>query len=688
MPDKFQTVTFPPLSAGMVTLLNSASLQDNACINLLNMEYELEDMPQTRKGMTCWSEESAANHKFDKRISSLTYFKNALTPTQGVLIATSGTKIYRSDTSIDDRSYTDITGSLSITDDVDWQWRPFFDRGTYTGPPTSYNAFILIGLPDQGTAVGGTYTSNIVVWTGSGNMAENPNTNLFTDTIEEMNRRVFWVSRTERNRLFWSRVGAPFFTSGSGEVTASGSSFVYLNDDIVGLGKTKERLFIFHRDSIQQLKFGEPETDQNLFQIEPLTFAGGAVNKYAIVSVLNDVWFLSDLGWVSVLAVEKFGNFEQALIGDKILDLKNVPRRGAAGDIKSTRAVDYYEKNQCWISIPDSQEAEAIRRYNKKTFVMNYHPDIFGISNTDKRFSQFDGRAPFTAATVATYKGRRRLFLAAPVPMPTPTITAAALATGGTNPNGAYFFKVVAVDGYGEETLPSAEVTATVIDATNDRITITWPAHDHATNIRIYKGATSNGQDRYKETTGSASSFNWDTDTGATLKALPVINLARIHNIFLSDDKTTLSDDITKFGGTAVSETLVSLIETKDYVFGNEGIRKIGDYWTCLLRLLGTTFTGVYSYIFDYNPDNQKSGTIELTSPTDPLWDSAIYDSSAFASGLTPFKKFAKKFVGHPGRMFHAIRFKFKCLTGERWGFRGLSMDVAGIDEKESSDAA
>jgi len=102
----------------------------------------------------------------------------------------------------------------------------------------------------------------------------------------------------------------------------------------------------------------------------------------------------------------------------------------------------------------------------------------------------------------------------------TPTgLTISATYSAGTIPAGTYYYKVVAVDGLSNTTLPSSEVSIT-LTATGSVIS-SWTTTTGAYSYRIYQGTVSNGENQY-----ITSTTNTATDTGATYitASVPTIN--------------------------------------------------------------------------------------------------------------------------------------------------------------------
>lgn len=80
--------------------------------------------------------------------------------------------------------------------------------------------------------------------------------------------------------------------------------------------------------------------------------------------------------------------------------------------------------------------------------------------------------------------------------------------TGGTLAAASYFYKVTAINVFGE-TIASAEATVTTTGTTSS-VGITWPASTGATSYRIYRGTATGAENVYYTSTTNAF-----TDTGA-----------------------------------------------------------------------------------------------------------------------------------------------------------------------------
>jgi parallel beta-helix repeat protein len=94
--------------------------------------------------------------------------------------------------------------------------------------------------------------------------------------------------------------------------------------------------------------------------------------------------------------------------------------------------------------------------------------------------------------------------------------------SGGTLAAGTYYYKVTALDSYGNETLPSAEASRTTTGSTST-VTVSWTAVPGAVTYRVYRGTTSGGQSVYYT---SATNSYIDTGSASTAGTVPIANSA------------------------------------------------------------------------------------------------------------------------------------------------------------------
>jgi len=96
-------------------------------------------------------------------------------------------------------------------------------------------------------------------------------------------------------------------------------------------------------------------------------------------------------------------------------------------------------------------------------------------------------------------------------------------ATGGTLAAATYYFKIVAVDGFGQVTAPSTESTGVTTTGATSSIAVSWTATAAATSYRIYFATTSQTY-TLGYFTSTTNSFTLTTTAGSTAGTIPVNN--------------------------------------------------------------------------------------------------------------------------------------------------------------------
>lgn len=147
-------------------------------------------------------------------------------------------------------------------------------------------------------------------------------------------------------------------------------------------------------------------------------------------------------------------------------------------------------------------------------------------------------RQPLTASPYAIHAGTAN---ALATEMLAPTGVAATPASGGSLSQGTYYFKIVSSDGVGTS-IGSSEVSCTVNGSSTNRCTLIWDAVAGAASYRIYKGATSNGQNLYK--TATTNSYNYDTDSGSTAGTVPTMATAFVNSLKPSGNSWLLGGNL------------------------------------------------------------------------------------------------------------------------------------------------
>jgi hypothetical protein len=95
--------------------------------------------------------------------------------------------------------------------------------------------------------------------------------------------------------------------------------------------------------------------------------------------------------------------------------------------------------------------------------------------------------------------------------------------SGGSLAAATYFFKIVAVDGFGQVTAPSAESTGVTTTGATSSIAVSWTATTAAVSYRIYFATTTNTY-TLGYFTSTTNTFTLTTTAGSTAGTIPVNN--------------------------------------------------------------------------------------------------------------------------------------------------------------------
>jgi hypothetical protein len=218
--------------------------------------------------------------------------------------------------------------------------------------------------------------------------------------VETLNSRLFLVSATEPNRLWFSALGDHADFTSTGLKIGSGSILVGANegDSITGIKAHLGRLFIFKRTRVYVLTPGSPNTDKEQWVVELLTDRVGG-HGYTAQSVLTDLVFLSDHGVMSLQAVQQVGDFQHAVLSTKVLGLREFDK-----SVVNLASVINSDRLQYWLAVP----VHAGDTVNTVTYVMDYT----GLaSGAPVAWTAFTGKVVGTAYAQVVESGRPRVYV-------------------------------------------------------------------------------------------------------------------------------------------------------------------------------------------------------------------------------------------------------------------------------------
>lgn len=365
----FSTTKF---SGGINTSAPAPTIADDEVVDQLNLMLDQGDNLVVRPGVSggssslwgtaLWGTSLWSNTTYSQRITSMITFQNQ-SGFVGVLFTT-GTSLKSRAL---DGSVTDITGGLTLPDDVFWQWQIFNGIAVGVNKATSGSNPVKVVGPAPGTAsaLGGSppRAKYATLW----------------------NSRLWLVRADQPNQVQCSDLGNPEgWNTDGGAITSHGAIFDRDTDDgdiITGIHATKKRLFVFKRRSIHvAVMLGEPVTDLNKIHWDLYSDQIGCIAPYTIKTVANDVLFLSETGVASLAAVETVADFEEALLSQKVEDISLIGR-----NFEEISAGIFDDVTQYWLSVP--LVASPVGK--NITYVMDYRR-VFEGKN---RWTTFDGGA-------------------------------------------------------------------------------------------------------------------------------------------------------------------------------------------------------------------------------------------------------------------------------------------------------
>lgn len=275
-----------------------------------------------------------------------------------------------------------ILAGVTLPDDTLWQWVTFdniaigVNRGTgaVDNPIKVTNTVTPAAAPLGGSPPQGRY-------------------------IEAWNSRVFIIPEDEPYTIRWSALGNAEDWTTTGRAGAGAQQFSDENyGEIRGIKAQKTRLVIFREKSIEILVPGSPNVDSDQWEFQTLSTSVGCISAYSIQPVLGDLVFASNHGLASLSAVEKFGDFENAILSQRIPDLRflNVSR-------DSFHSVVNSKDSQYWISIPSDITGIA----NELVWVLDFSSGL----SPDSPLMKCDGGVVGASYGIVEDAGEPRVYI-------------------------------------------------------------------------------------------------------------------------------------------------------------------------------------------------------------------------------------------------------------------------------------
>ena len=354
---KSQPFTYNGFSGGVNTLRPARDIEDHEVTEAINFELYQRSVMRVRNGLT------ALATGLNGPVTSILHYR--MSGGLETVVFTGGTKIYRMP--VGGGAVTDVTGGLTLPSSGPWQWVVMGDKAIGVNrSTTAANPVVLDSTSDTAAAA----------------LGGSPPKALYAEVF---NSRLFLVSATEPNRLYYSALGAPEDWTTTGKA-GSGSILVGGNegDYITGVKAHLGRLFIFKRTRVYVLVPGSPNTDNQQWVVQMLTDRVGCVAGYSVQPVLNDLVFLSDHGVMSLQAVQQVGDFKHAVLSHKVTALREFNK-----SVVGLASVNHSDRLQYWIAVPEL----AGDSVNTSTWVMDYTD----LSSGSVAWTQFTGGVVGTA---------------------------------------------------------------------------------------------------------------------------------------------------------------------------------------------------------------------------------------------------------------------------------------------------
>jgi hypothetical protein len=321
-----QTVSIDGFAGGINRRLPVSDIADNELVTALNVELDRRAQLRVRNGVTKLFTTSgdAVKSLFHYRLSGGT----------DTVVGNWGANVYRF--AAGGGSATSITGGLTIPSGATWYWTVFND--------------VLIGV--NGATTG---DATVKLTSAAGTLAAlggSPPRGKFCET---WNNRVWIVDANNPNVLKGSALGLHEDWSATGRAgTVSLAVGGNEGDLITGIKAHRGMLFIFKRRYIYVLVPGSPNTDVSQYEVRMISDRVGHVGGATIQPLFDDLLFLSDYGVMSLDAVQQFGEYDRAVLTDKLPEVSSLPKATTP-----YASIVHPGKGQYWLSVPTTTSGGA-----------------------------------------------------------------------------------------------------------------------------------------------------------------------------------------------------------------------------------------------------------------------------------------------------------------------------------------
>lgn len=159
------------------------------------------------------------------------------------------------------------------------------------------------------------------------------------------------------------------------------------------------------------------------------------------------------------------------------------------------------------------------------------------------------------------------------------------------------------------------------------------------------------------------------------------------NHIYRYADADVYQDNHNSVISAAVPETYTKSIATKDHSMGALLKRKLANMFGFGIKLLGTTATMSFAYVFDGDESLSKSLSFSFSQGAASIYEIAIWDVDKFTSEIPPFREVIRRFSDFPGRRFQTVQFRvFNNVINEAFIFREIWLGARLLNHKDVDD--